>query len=87
MLKLPWKPAETCGWKGVSSGSDEPAYPPSPLSMPPHSFHPPPPVTPTLAQVNSFNIEYKSGTIDICTYCATVRHATSVFSLYAKGIS
>jgi hypothetical protein len=45
-------------------------------------FPPPPPVTPTLAQVNSFNIEYKSGTCDLYTCCAAVRHATSVCSPY-----
>jgi hypothetical protein len=50
---------------GVSSGSDEPAYPTLSLSTPPHSFHPHPLVTPTLAQVNSFNFEYNSGTSDI----------------------
>ena len=72
---------------GVSSGSDEPAYPTPSLSTPPHSFHPHPPVTPTLAQVNSFNIEYKSGISDIYTCCAAVRHATSVCSPYIDGIS
>ena len=64
------------------------ARPPhSVLVQPPHSFHPHPPVTPTLAQVNSFNIEYKSGTSDIYTCCAAVRHPTSVCSPYIDGIS
>jgi len=72
---------------GVSSGSDQPAYPTPSLSTPPHSFHPHPPVTPTLAQVNSFNTEYKSGTSDMYTCCAAVRHATSVCSPYIDGIS
>lgn len=51
-------------------------------------FPPPPtPVTPTLAQVNSFNNEYKSDTSHIYTGYAAVRHATSFRSPYIECIS
>jgi hypothetical protein len=63
MLKLPWKPGETRGcWEFPLVQMSPPTLlHPCPHQPPVSTPPPPPPVTPTLAQVNSFNIEHKSG--------------------------